>query len=181
MSNLVKAGRTNFLYYNNRANVVPFTGVGTYFAPAWVVINRIGDLDRPMSKVSSDIDMRASPTTITVYGNRQKELSFTYYKKQGANDLVFNALLYSYETNQELDMAIAEDNIATAGTVYDRGPFVVAEMNKSEPIAGVDAFDIKLKVVLYDFTYMPFRIVGGATLWDDAVIWADDATWLDVS
>ena len=147
MSGGVKAGRSNFLFYNDKPTTAT-AGAGTYALPVWVVINRIGDLDRSNSKSSTEVDMRSSSTTIVVFGNKNRELSFTYYKKEGAADDVYNVLLDSYENDIALDLAIAEGNIAAAGAgiLYDRGPFVVSEMTKAEPIAGVDAFEMTLNV-----------------------------------
>lgn len=141
----VKAGRSNFLHYNSGYNgmVDPPTG---YAAPTWVVINRIGDLDRSNSKASTEVDMRASETTIMVFGNKTRGVTFTYYKKQGASDTVFNKLLASYEDDIILDIRIGETAPGDEG-IYDRGPFVVSEFTKSEPIAGVDTYNITLAVV----------------------------------
>ena len=150
MSYGVKAGRNNYFYYNS----------GTYDTPIWTLIDRIGDLDRTNSKASTAIDMRSSATTITVFGNKGRDVSFTYYKKQGAADAVFNVLLDSYENDTVLDMVLAEDLIVTAGTKYDRGPFRISEMTKSEPIAGVDAFSIKMNVADDIHQYKPYREVG---------------------
>ena len=146
----VKSGRSNYFYYNS----------GTYDTPVWTLIDRIGDLDRTNSKASTNIDMRASTTTITVFGNKARDVSFTYYKKQGADDAVFNVLLDSYENDTVLDLVLAEDLIATIGTKYDRGPFRIAEMTKSEPIAGVDAFSIKANVADDIHQYRPYLEVG---------------------
>ena len=143
MSTGVKAGRTNFLHYNDDYVASPIAG---YAAPDWIVINRIGDLDRNNTKQSTEVDMRASTTTIVVYGNKSREITFTYYKKQGATDTVFNKLLDSFENDTVMDMRIGETNSAVVGGVYDRGPFIVSEMTKSEPIAGVDTFEIKMNV-----------------------------------
>lgn len=151
MSQGIKAGRSNFLFYNNRAENPPGTGTGTYAAPDWVVINRIGDLDRSNTKASTEVDMRASPTTVVVFSNKSREISFTYYKREGVNDLVFNVLQDSYENDTMVELAIAEGDISGAtppgGIYYDRGPFVVGEMTKAEPVAGVDAYDITMSVV----------------------------------
>lgn len=143
MSTGVKAGRTNFLHYNVDYVADPIAG---YASPDWVVINRIGDLDRNNTKQSTEVDMRVSPTTIVVYGNKSREITFTYYKKQGSTDTVFNKLLDSFENDTIMDMRIGETNSAVVGGVYDRGPFIVAEMTKSEPIAGVDTFEVKMNV-----------------------------------
>ena len=142
--NVVQSGRSNFLYYNSAYTNGTGTGYGT---PTWVVIDRIGDLDRGMTKNATEVDMRASATTITVFGNKTRELSFTYYKKQGTADTVFNALRASFETDNILDIKIQEEATGTVGSLYDRGPFIVSEMTKAEPIAGVESYDFKLKVV----------------------------------
>lgn len=161
MSVGVKSGRSNFLYYNTGASEPPGGA-----APTWAVIDRIGDLDRANSKSSTEVDMRASPTTIVVYGNKSREVTFTYYKREGATDAVFNALQDSYENDTVLDVAISEGDLSgtpAAGIYYDRGPFIVAEMTKSEPIAGVDAYDITLNVAdaTYDDGTTPFLYLPG--------------------
>ena len=141
MSSAVKAGRSNFLYYNS--------AFPTFSPAVWVVIDRIGDLNRNNTKQSTDVDMRASPTTIKVFGNKSRQLTFTLYKKSGNADTVYNKLLDSYENDSILDILISEvaQPTAVAGDIYDRGPFTVGEMTKAEPIAGVDAFNLTLDVV----------------------------------
>lgn len=143
MSTGVKSGRSNFLHYNSAYVADPVAG---YATPTWVVIDRIGDLDRNNTKQSTEVDMRASPTTIVVYGNKNREISFTYYKRQGATDTVFNKLLASFEDDLPMDIRIGETDTAVTGGLYDRGPFTVSEMTKSEPIAGVDTYEIKMNV-----------------------------------
>jgi hypothetical protein len=133
--NAVQAGRDKKLYYNSAS---------TYASPTYVLIDRVGDVNRSGQKATTDVDMRASENTITVYGNMKREITFTYYKKKGANDTVFNKLLDSYENNTVLDIVMADGPIATAGTVYDRGPFIVSQMELSEPIAGVDSYAVTM-------------------------------------
>jgi hypothetical protein len=139
----VSSGKDNKLYVNSTADNV-LGGSGTYASPDWVIIDRIGDLDRSGSKATTEVDMRASDTTITIYGNKSREITFTYYKRKGSGDTIFNTLLDSFENNTCLDIAMAEADIATSGTVYDRGPFIVAEMEKTEPIGGVESYDVTL-------------------------------------
>lgn len=140
MSSGVKSGRSNFLHYNSGYVANPVAG---YASPTWVVIDRIGDLDRTNAKASTEVDMRASTTTIVVYGNKNRELSFTYYKRQGT-DTVFAALLASFENDTAMDIRIGETLPTVVGGVFDRAPMVVAEMTKSEPVAGVDTYEIKM-------------------------------------
>jgi len=164
MSTGVKAGRTNFLHYNSAYVPSPLAG---YASPTWVVIDRIGDLDRNNTKQSTEVDMRASPTTIVVYGNKNREITFTYYKRQGSTDTVFNKLLDSFENDTVMDIRIGETDSAVVGGVYDRGPFTVAEMTKSEPIAGVDTYEVKMNVadaeqtVGVPYLYQPNLVVPG--------------------
>jgi hypothetical protein len=143
MSAGVKAGRSNFLHYNDDYVADPVAG---YATPDWVVIDRIGDLDRTNSKNATEVDMRASDTTIVVYGNKNREISFTYYKRQGATDAVFNKLLDSFENAKPMDIRIGETAPTVVGGLFDRGPFTVSEMTKAEPIAGVDTYEIKMNV-----------------------------------
>lgn len=163
----VKAGRSNFLYYNDRAELPPFTGVGTFGTPAWVVIDRVGDVDRSSTKNTTEIDLRSSPTTVVVMGNKAREVSFTYYKRQGVSDLVFNVLQYSFENNTPLDIGLSEIVITYPLAFYDRGSFVVAELAKSEPIAGVDAYEVTL-LAADVFAYIYGQEVPSFTIDDDS-------------
>jgi hypothetical protein len=162
----VNAGRDAKLYYNDRPET-DSGGAGTYDTPVWVLIDRVGDVDRAGSKATTEVDMRASETTIVVYGNKSREITFTYYKRKGSTDAVYDVLLDSFENNTVLDIAMAEDNIATSGTVYDRGPFIVAEMSKSEPIAGVESYDVTMNFADTEtdtpgtpFLYLPGQVTA---------------------
>ncbi len=137
----VSAGRDQSLYFNDTADVVT-AGAGTYAAPVWVLIDRIGDLDIDNTKSSTEVNMRAYSSTIKVFGNKGRELSFTYYKRAGNADTVFNVLEDSYENNTCLDLSIAEADIATSGTRSQRGPFVVESMARAEPVDGVVSYSI---------------------------------------
>lgn len=153
MVSTLKAGRSNKLYYNNRSNLPPFDGSGTLESPALVLIDRVGDVDRPNAKNSTEVDLRSSHTSLTVMGNKHRTVTFMYYKKSGANDEVFNVLLFSFESNQPLEIFLAEDVFGGDGTLYDHGPFIVSEFAKSEPVGGVDSYSVTLSVAEYDFLY----------------------------
>ena len=158
----VQSGRQQKLYYNDRPDSAS-AGSGTFAAPVWVLIDRIGDLDQANSKASSTVDMRASDTTITVYGNKVRTITFTLYKKKGAPataDPVFNVLQDSYENDCALDIAMMDDDIATTGAAGIRGPYIVATMDKSEPVAGVVAYSITMEFA--DFEQSP----GNTQLYD---------------
>lgn len=139
----VQAGRKNKLYYNNKADTAS-AGAGTHTTPVWVLIDRVGDVNRTGAKNQTEVNMRASETTIVVYGNKSREITFTYYKKAGI-DAVFNVLEASFENDTVLDIAMMEGPIATAGTQGVRGPFICAQLDKSEPIDGVDTYDVTLQ------------------------------------
>lgn len=140
----VQAGRDNKLYYNDTAATAS-GGAGNYTTPVWVLIDRVGDVNRAGTKSTTEVDMRASETTIVVYGNKSREITFTYYKRVGTTDSVFDVLEDSFENNTVLDIAMMEGAIATSGTQGVRGPFIVSQMDKSEPIAGVDAFECSMQ------------------------------------
>ncbi len=141
----VDHGRDAKLYYNDTPDSAS-AGAGTYAVPVYVEIDRIGDLDRAGQKATTEINIRASKTTLTVFGNKSREITFTYYKKKGANDAVYNVLLDSFENNTCLDITMAEDNIAASGTVYDRGPFIVSQLEKTEPIEGAQSYAVTMSV-----------------------------------
>lgn len=143
MSTGVLAGRRNKLYYNNRADTAS-AGAGTFASPVWVEISRVGDVARTGAKNQTEVNMRASETTIVVYGNKSREITFTYYKRFGV-DPVFNVLETSFENDTVLDIAMMEGPVATVGTQGVRGPFTVAQLDKSEPIDGVDTYDVTMQ------------------------------------
>ena len=139
----VQAGRKNKLYYNNKANTAS-AGAGTHGTPVWALIDRVGDVNRTGSKNTTEVNMRASETTIVVYGNKTREITFTYYKRAGV-DAVFNVLEDSFENDRPLDIAMMEGPIATSGTQGVRGPYTVSQLDKSEPIDGVDTYDVTMQ------------------------------------
>jgi hypothetical protein len=140
----VQPGRKNKLFFNNKANTAS-AGSGTHTAPAWVEIARVGDVARTGAKNQTEVNMRASDTTIVVYGNRSREITLTYYKKKGTADSVFDVLNDSFENDTILDLAMMEGPINVDGQLGVRGPFTVAQMDKSEPIDGVDTYDITMQ------------------------------------
>lgn len=140
----VQPGRKNKLYYNNKANT-DSAGSGTHTTPVWVEISRVGDVAITGAKNQTEVNMRASETTIVVYGNRSREITLTYYKKRGISDSVFNVLRDSFENDTILDIAMMEGPINVDDQLGVRGPFTVAQMDKSEPIDGVDTYDITLQ------------------------------------
>lgn len=143
----VSPGRINSLNYNTAFDAKAADPATGYAAPVWVEIDRVSDVDRTGSKQSSEVNIRASDTTIYVYGNKSREITFTYYKQKGT-DPVFADLEDSFEHDTVLDIMMAEDDATGAdrlvGAVGKRGPFAVAELNKSEPIDGVETYEVKL-------------------------------------
>lgn len=165
MSGGVNAGRDNKLYINATPEELGVTMAAANFD----LVDRVSDVDRAGSKATTEVDMRASETTIVVYGNKSREITFTYYKRRGASDAVYNALLDSFENNTVLDTIMAEGLLTVAGTVYDRGPFVVAEMSKSEPISGVEAYEVTMNfadaviaATTNPFLYLTNQVVPGS-------------------
>lgn len=133
----VSPGRINSLNFNT-------LGLAGFANPNWVEIDRVSDVDRTGSKASSEVNIRASDTTISVYGNKSREISFTYYKKKGVDD-VFTVLSDSFENDTVLDIAMMEDAMtATPKPIGKRGPFIVSELNKSEPIDGAETYEVKM-------------------------------------
>jgi hypothetical protein len=144
--NGVNAGRDNKLYINSRPDL-PLGGSGSYNSPSWHEVIRIGDVDVSDGKQAIEIDIRESENTISQFASRNREVTFTYYKQKGAEDLAFNTLLASFEDGLALDIALAEGNILVPATYNVRAPFVVQQMEKGEPIEGVEIYDLTLNEV----------------------------------
>ena len=125
MTNTAPIGRDQFFYLN----------LGTYVSPTWTLVKRCGDVEIGLEKASSEVDTREAPNTKTVVGNRKVSLSFDYFLRQGSTvDLIFAEFEDSYYEDSMIDVALMSGPIATVGIKGIRGPFVVTNFTRGEPI-----------------------------------------------
>lgn len=125
MANTAPIGRDQFFYLN----------LGSYSAPTWTLVKRCGDVEIGLEKASSEVDTRESGNTKTVVGNRKVSLSFDYFLRQGAtSDTIFDKFETSYYEDSMIDVALMTAAIATPGSKGIRGPFVVTNFTRGEPI-----------------------------------------------
>lgn len=118
---------------------------GTYASPTWSEIKRIGDVTIGGEKSTSDLAIRETPNDKVSVGGMKFPISFSYYKRLGATDTVFAALLASFMSNTVLDIAAMDQAIATVGSTGLRGPYVCTKCERGEPINDSVAYAIELQ------------------------------------
>lgn len=125
MTNSAPIGRDQYMYINT----------GTYGTPTWALVKRCGDVELGLEKATSEVDTREGPSTKTVVGNRKVSLSFDYFlRKGGTADAVFAAYEDSFYNDTPVECALMNGPIATVGSKGIRGPFVVTNLTRGEPV-----------------------------------------------
>ncbi len=149
----VSSGRTNSLSLNMKSNVS--SGSGTYAAPVWREISRVSDVNRTQSRATSEVNIRAFDQTLIVLGNTSISITATYFKVAGVtNDEIFNAIEKAFDEGLTIDLLMAEVGIDPAGTggapagsvLAYRGPFVVSQLDKSEPIGEAETYSLTFSI-----------------------------------
>ncbi|MGN6543779.1 MAG: hypothetical protein ACTHK7_01935 [Aureliella sp.] len=128
-------GRDAKLYYRSG---------GTYALPTWSLIERIGDVTLGAEKSTSDLAIRETPNDKSSFGGLKFPISFTYYKRNLVEDVVFTALQDSFLNNTPLDIAAVDQAIATVGAAGFRGPYVVSKFERSEPVNDSISYSVEL-------------------------------------
>ncbi len=117
---------------------------GTYSTPTWGEIRRIGDVNIGGEKSTSDLAMRETPNDKASFGGLKFPISFSYYKRIGAVDAIFDKLRQSFLTNAVLDIAAVDQPIATVGAEGFRGPYVCSKFERSEPVNDSVVYNVEL-------------------------------------
>lgn len=125
-----------------------YINTGTYASITAAELVKIGDVDIDLGKATEELDMRETPNTKTVRGNKKIKISFTYFVRVGATDAILDKLRESYFDDTNLDVFAMEDDIATSGTEGIRGPFGVTTFDRKEPINGKIRYEVELEEVI---------------------------------
>lgn len=118
---------------------------GTYASPTWSLIARIGDVTVGAEKSTSDLAIRETPNDKVSVGGMKFPISFTYFKRMGATDTIFAALLASFMSNTVLDVAAMDQAIATVGATGLRGPYVCTKFERGEPVNDSVSYSVELQ------------------------------------
>ena len=138
------AGRKRAAYLNT----------GTFASPAWTMVSRMTNVQRPQGKATSDRMFRGAKNKKKVSGYVEYGFTFTYQvKKANLADTVYDAFLDSFNNDTVLDMCFLNQTIdqpvgtSAGNAVGVRGPLECTKFDiKEEDEDGVTV-DIELSEV----------------------------------
>jgi hypothetical protein len=133
-------GRQAKTYYNT----------GTHATPVWVLMGRIVNLTQPFSKGEAELKDRESDWKKVLGGLKELGLKFTYNEKKSVNDTVFAALWDSWLNDTAVECAAMNGLIATTGNKGYRAYLMVTEMERSEELEAVVAWDVTMKLTEHE-------------------------------
>lgn len=122
-----------------------YRNTGTYGSPTWTVIPITKDLSLKLSKDKASIKTRGSTWEQTLPVHKKAPLDFKLLGDE--SDTNFDAVRDAYVADTLLDLAIADDVIATTGTRYFRADYYVYDFSIDEP------FDDRSASVACDIGY----------------------------
>jgi hypothetical protein len=150
MSDRPIAGFECALYYKNGA--------------AWVEIKNAKDVSLPDSTEAIDVSARYSPAKKYIAGMSDGSIEFGYQYIKGT-DTVFDALQDHYLTREPIEVAAADGDITTTGTVYSRDWYVITKFERTEELGGSRVYSVTLQpTVIFEsgaIVERSFHVVSG--------------------
>lgn len=141
-----------------------YVNVGTNASPVWVEMKRIKDLKLPLSKGEVEVADREYDWKKFLAGIKEMGITFRYRKIRGT-DAVFSALESSFYADDEIQIAICNNPIATTGTKGVKAYFQVFGFDGDESDESPVGHDVALKLTEYfelDVSVEPERFTVGA-------------------
>ena len=123
------------LYYNS-ANVGQ--------AAAWVELKNAKDVSHPDSVEAIEASARYSKSKRYIAGLFDGSIEFGYQYIRGT-DAVFDELQDRYQNREPIEIAAADDAIATNGTTYGRDWYVITKFERSEEMGGARVYNVTLQ------------------------------------
>lgn len=117
-----------------------------YKDTTWKEIVSAQDVDIQDTYEMLDAPMRGDPVKRSIPGMMDGDITFTLLDTGNGTDVAF--LHAAALAKDPVEIAWTKDPIATAGTVYRRDWFYV-RMEKTSPIAGIDAYNVTCKPAVY--------------------------------
>jgi hypothetical protein len=122
-----------------------YRNTGTEASPTWNLIDNCRDLSVADSVTDVDVSARdGGGWAMSDAGLQTIELTFQMIGDYGDADWV--ALQQAYYARTPLLLAVASGAIASAGTQYLKFPGIITNFARAEPLDGVTAYDVTIKV-----------------------------------
>lgn len=114
-----------------------------YASPSWTLITNVRDLTGPDSMTEADVSRRASGMKQTEPALR--DISIDWEMVYDETDAGFIEIRDRYYARTMIELALANDAIATVGTEYLRVECKIVKFERSEPLEGANTYAVTAK------------------------------------
>ena len=135
MSDRPIAGFECALYYNSAA---------INAAASWVEIKNAKDVSLPDSADEIEVSARYSKAKKYIAGMNDGSIEFGYQYIRGT-DAVFSELESRYLNREPIEVAAADGEITTTGTVYSRDWYMITKFERNEELGGSRVYSVTLR------------------------------------
>ena len=135
MSDRPIAGFECALYYNS---------ADINAAATWVEIQNAKDVSLPDSADEIEVSARYSKAKKYIAGMNDGSIEFGYQYIRGT-DAVFSELESRYLNREPIEVAAADGDITTNGTVYSRDWYMITKFERTEELGGSRVYSVTLR------------------------------------
>jgi len=121
-----------------------YRNTGTNASPVWVQVNRVSDLNTPLTKGEADVSRRESDWVLKKGTLKEGEISFTYRYKKGT-DADYAVLLDSFVNDTPIQWAAMDQAIATSGARGFKAFFEVFDLSNDQPLTEGTTISVTMK------------------------------------
>lgn len=121
--------------------MIAYRNTGTYGTPVWTAVTTVRDLNLNITKSMADGSARLSTWKGNLPTLKDASLEYEILRTRLLTD--HDALRDSFLNDTVIDMALADQAIATSGTEYMRADWLMAEFSRKEPLGGPVTVAIK--------------------------------------
>ena len=132
--------------YQNGNEAKLFHNTGTFAAPVWAEVTNIRDLTLNVEKTQLDASTRASKWALTKTGLKKASVDFQMIFDAADTDYgVFRDAFFSEVAGEdELELAVMSEDIATVGAEGLHALFVTTTFNRNEPLDDLVLIDVAI-------------------------------------
>ncbi len=135
MSDRPIAGFECALYYNS---------ADINAAATWIEIQNAKDVSLPDSADEIEVSARYSKAKKYIAGMNDGSIEFGYQYIRGT-DAVFSELESRYLNREPIEVAAADGDITTNGTVYSRDWYMITKFERTEELGGSRVYSVTLR------------------------------------
>lgn len=132
------------------AEIRGYINTGTHASETLVEIKNTDAFNEKRGKTKIKLDIKASKNSKTFGGQKEEGYAFKYFKKQGANDAVFNDLEDSHDNNTPIEFYFADGPIGTTGTTARRCYCIVTKLDRKGEINGMVEYEVEADHTYYE-------------------------------